>query len=83
MLSTVTPAEIVNVTRNDSNAAFEVTASQNASQPPPTDCHTMAASGSNTMTESHTTETPTRSDVPLLTSLLRPSVLCRAGYLAA
>ena len=71
MLSTVTPAEIVSVTRNDSSAAFEVTASRNACQPPPTDCHAIAANGSSTITESHTTETPTRNDVPLPRNRLR------------
>ena len=45
----MTPAEIVSVTRNDSSAALEVTATQNACQPPPADCHTIAASGSSTM----------------------------------
>ena len=63
MLRTVTAAEIVSVTRKDSTAACEVTASQNACQPPPAACQTMAASGSSTITESHTVATPTRSDV--------------------
>ncbi len=41
------------MTRNDSIAAFDVTADQNASQPPPADCHRIAASGSSTMIDSH------------------------------
>ena len=49
-LITATANEIVSVTLNDSMAAFDVTALQNACQPPPADCHTIAASGSSTMT---------------------------------
>ena len=49
-LITATTTEIVSVTRNDSMAALEVMACQNACQPPPADCHTIAASGSSTMT---------------------------------
>ena len=62
-LISVTPVEIVSVTRNDSSAALEVIASQNACQPPPADCHTIAASGSSTMTLSQIDAAPTRSDV--------------------
>src|ERR1700754_2680948 len=62
-LITATAIEIVSVTRKDAIAEFDVTAAQNASHPPPADCHTMAASGSSTMTESHVVATPTRSDV--------------------
>ncbi len=62
-LTSVTPAEIVSVTRNDSSAALEVIASQNACQPPPADCHRIAASGSSTMTLSQIDAAPTRSDV--------------------
>ncbi len=62
-LITATANEIVSVTLNDSMAAFDVTAFQNACQPPPADCHTIAASGSSTMMESHVVATPTRSDV--------------------
>ena len=72
MLRTVTPAEMVSVTRKDSSAAFEVTASQNACQPPPTACQPIAASGSSTITESHTIATPTRNDVPPPREPLRP-----------
>src|SRR5215208_2339245 len=61
--TSVTPAEIVSVTRKDSSAAFDVIASQNASQPPPADCHTIAASGSSTMTLSQIDAAPTRIDV--------------------
>ena len=59
----MTPAEIVSVTRNDSSAAFDVTAAQNACQPPPAACHTIAASGSSTMMLSQIDAAPTRSDV--------------------
>ena len=62
-LITVTPSETVNVTRNDSSAACDVTVSQNAFQPPPAACHRIAASGSSTMTLSHSVAVPTRSDV--------------------
>ena len=62
-LITVTPIETVSVTRNDSRAALDVIACQNACQPPPADCHTIAASGSSTMTLSHIDAAPTRSDV--------------------
>ncbi len=62
-LTTVTPAEITSVTRNDSTAAFDVTDCQNASQPPPADCQTIAASGNSTITESHNVAIPTRRDV--------------------
>ena len=62
--TTVTTTEMVSVTRNDSTAACDVTASQNACQPPPTACQAMAASGSSTITESHNVATPTRSDTP-------------------
>src|SRR4051812_28705200 len=62
-LITATENEMVNVTLNDSMAARDVAALQNASQPPPADCHTIAASGSSTMTDSHVVATPTRSDV--------------------
>ena len=51
-LITVTPIETVSVTRNDSNAALDVIAAQNAAHPPPAACHTIAASGSSTMTAS-------------------------------
>ena len=63
MLITVTATEMVSVTRNDSSAACEVTASQKACHPPPAACQAIAASGSSTITESHTIATPTRSDV--------------------
>ncbi len=62
-LTIVTPAEMVSVTRNDSIAAFEVTASQKACQPPPAACQAMAARGSSTITESHSVAAPSRSDV--------------------
>ena len=57
-----TPTEMVNVTLNDASAAGELTADQNASQPPPADCHRIAASGSSTMSDSHIVAAPTRSD---------------------
>src|ERR1700757_2984691 len=60
-LITVTAAEIVRVTRNESIADGDVTAATNADQPPFADCHTIAASGSSTMTDSHSVATPTRS----------------------
>ena len=59
----MTPAEIASVTRNDSTAACDVTASQKACQPPPAACQTIAASGNSTITESHSVATPTRRDV--------------------
>ena len=59
----MTPTEIVSVTLYDSSAALELTAVQNALQPPPADCHRMAASGSSTMTLSQNVAAPTRSDV--------------------
>src|SRR3977135_4287539 len=59
----VTPAEMVSVTRNESSAALEVIATQNACQPPPAPCQTIAASGSSTMTLSQIDAAPTRSDV--------------------
>src|SRR6478752_3183002 len=55
--------EMVNVTLNDATAAGELTADQNASQPPPADCHRIAASGSSTMIDSHIVAAPTRSEV--------------------
>lgn len=61
-LMTVTAVEIVSVTRNDSIAACDETASQKARQPPPAACQTMAASGNSTITESHTTAIPTRTE---------------------
>src|SRR5262245_59249356 len=62
-LTRVTPIEIVRVTRNDSNAALEVTVNQNACHPPLADCHTIAASGSRTMTLNQIDAAPTRSEV--------------------
>ena len=41
---------MVSVTRNDSIAAFEVTAEPERVPAAPADCHTIAASGSSTMT---------------------------------
>jgi hypothetical protein len=59
----VTPEEIVSVTRNDSSADGDVTADTNAAHPPLADCHTIAASGSSTITDSHSVATPIRSAV--------------------
>src|SRR4029079_4274223 len=62
-LISVTPVEIVSVTRTDSRDALEAAPSQNACQPPPADCHTIAASGSSTMMLSQIDAAPTRNDV--------------------
>src|SRR5271167_385918 len=62
-LITVTTEETVSVTRNDSSADGDVTADTNAAQPPFADCHTIAASGSSTITDNHSVATPMRSDV--------------------
>ncbi len=62
-LMTVTAAEMVSVTRNESSADGDVTAVTKADQPPFADCHTMAASGSSTITDSHSVATPIRSEV--------------------
>src|ERR1700731_4196482 len=62
-LITVTTEEIVSVTRNDSSADGDVTADTNAAQPPLADCHTIAASGSSTITDSHSVATPMRREV--------------------
>ena len=51
------------MTRNDSRAALDVMANQNACHPPPAACHTMAASGSSTMTLSQMDAAPTRNEV--------------------
>ncbi len=59
-LTTVTPSEIVSVTLKDSSAALEVTVAQKSCQPPLADCHTIAASGSSTMTLSQIDAAPTR-----------------------
>src|SRR6478609_10557510 len=72
-LITVTPIETVSVTRKDSTAALDVTAAQNAAQPPPAACHRIAASGSRTMTDNHNVAAPTRSPVvPNALPTLRP-----------
>ena len=42
-------------------APLDVMACQNADHPPPADCHTIAARGSSTITDSHVVATPTRS----------------------
>lgn len=57
-LTTVTITEMVSVTRNDASADGVVTADQNASQPPSAEVHTIAASGSSTISDSHSTATP-------------------------
>ncbi len=72
-LTTLTPAEMVNVTRNESTAACEVVANQNARQPPPADCQPIAASGASTISDSHTTAAPTRSETLSRSELGRPA----------
>ncbi len=54
---------IVRVTRNESSAAGEVIAAQNAAHPPTADCHTMAANGSSTMTLNQIDAAPARAGV--------------------
>ena len=81
MLTTVTAIEMVRVTRNDSSAACDVTASQKACHPPPAACHAIAASGSSTITESHTIATPTRSDVSPARLRARASATAAVGTL--
>src|SRR5690348_1877245 len=62
-LMIATAADTVSVTRNESSADGDVTAATNADQPPFPDCHTIAASGSSTITDSQDIAMPSRSDV--------------------
>ena len=51
---------MISVTLNDSSAVCEVTANQKCSQPLPTACQAIAATGSSTIIDSHSVITPTR-----------------------